>query len=260
MNEGGGSADASFNFRAVIRGPDQQDTRGIIERIFLSEDGESADASLDDRTIVHEPERLETREVLDTIISPEISLKKETIGKLIDQYQTYIATSTSAKVPIPAPVTVPVPPVLHLPVPVLPSTSTTSTVDQYCTASSTYVACTDVLRDDRVGIDGITPPVVHAEDAGLLQPKPQTVDIPSPRFDALKSEVKAASFAGELPPSPCGPAEGELTGDRSSRKDVGDRGGICRTPCSGGGDRSSDCPHVRESPAPRSIFNRVGIG
>ena len=226
----------------------------------MDEDGESADASLDDRTIVHEPERLETREVLDTIISPEISLKKETIGKLIDQYQTYIATSTSAKVPIPAPVTVPVPPVLHLPVPVLPSTSTTSTVDQYCTASSTYVACAiDVVRGVRVGIDDITPPVVHAEDAGLLQPKPQTVDIPSPRFDALKSEVKAASFAGELPPSPCRP-EGELTGDRSLRKDVGDRGGICRTPCSGGGDRFSDYPHVHESPAPRRVFNKVGIG
>jgi len=127
MNEGGGFADVSSFFRAVIREPVQQ----------------------------------ETRKVLDTIISPEMSLKRETIDQLIEDM-------------------------------------------------------------------------------------PQTVDLPPPRFDALESEVKSASFAGELSPSPCKP-EGELTGDRSLRRVVGDRGGICRTPHSGGGDRSSNHPHVHET-------------
>ena len=118
----------------------------------------------------------------------------------------------------------------------------------------------DVVYGDRGDIDVDTAPLFAQTVGGeLLQQKPQTVDIPSPGFHALESEASAASFAGGLSPPPCKPAGG-VTRDRSFQKNMGDRGGTCHAPCGGGGGRFFDYHHIHERPAPRTAFNRVGIG
>ena len=131
----------------------------------------------------------------------------------------------------------------------------------YYTAFSMYLACAiDVVYGDRSDTDiDIVPLLAQTVGGELLQRKPQTVDIPSPGFHALKSEASAASFAGGLSPPPCKPAGG-VTRDRSFQRNMGDRGGTCHAPCGGGGGQFFDYHHIHERPAPRAAFNRVGIG
>ena len=180
MNEGGGGADASSFFRAVIREPVQQDTRGIIE--------------------------------------PIVSL--EFNGDAVDHFVERML---------------------------------------YCAAYTMCVACAiDVVHSGLSDID-IAPLPAHAVGSELLQQTPRAVDIPPLRFDAQQRKVKAASFAGGLSPSPCKP-EGEKSWDRPLQEVGGDRGGTCPALRGVGGDRLCDDRHVHESPAPRTVFNKVGIG
>jgi hypothetical protein len=186
----------------------------------LNEGGESADASFNFRAVIREPVQQEPREVIDSIVSPEMSLSRDTVDRLMENML-------------------------------------------YCAACAMCVACAiDVVHNDFNDID-IAPLFVHAVGGELLQHEPQAIDIPSLRLDAQQCEVGAASFAGGLSPSPC-KSEGEMTWDRSLQGVGGDRGDTCRVLQTalwcGGGDRLFDYHHVHESPAPRSVFNKVGIG
>jgi hypothetical protein len=50
----------------------------------LNEGGESADASFNFRAVIREPVQQEPREVIDSIVSPEMSLSRDTVDRLME--------------------------------------------------------------------------------------------------------------------------------------------------------------------------------
>jgi len=264
----------------------------------LAVGGDGADAMLDDHTVIHEPEHLETREVVDLIVSPKMSLEGGIIDQLIEDMLYYTACTMYVVCAIDvvygdkgdADVD-DVPPIAHtvgnkslqyepfaFGIPPLRLRLRLQLRAQRCAigaasfagdpSPSSFESEGEVtwdrpmqdIGDDRgdIIVDA-TPLFAHTVGGELLQRWPQTVDAPPPRFDTLECEAGAARFAGGPSPTPCKP-EGGVTRDRSLQRAVGDRGGTCHAPCSGEGGQFFDHHHIHESPAPRIVFNRVGIG
>jgi hypothetical protein len=185
-----------------------------------NEGGESADASFNFRAVIREPVQQETCEVVDSIVSPEMSLSRDTVDRLIENILYCAACAMCVAIAID---------VVH---------NDFNDIDigppfVHAVGGELLQRGPQAVDIPSLRLDAQQCRVGVASFAGGFSPSP------------CKSEGETTwdrSLQG-------------VGGDRGDTCRV-----LRTALWSGGGDRLFDYRHVHEGPTPRNVFNKVGIG